>query len=134
MTTVVPDRKGRRRLNRYLRAAEAKAFEGTIPYTSDDPDEQDLLDATHDQIDRELERARGLMLAHLDEQALTIVDLQEQLAALRLRVVTFEEAGTRALEAVDKYNEENDTALCGGALVGLAKAVGSARNDISRNK
>ena len=77
MPTVVPDRLGRRRLNRLLRAFEAKAFEGTIPWDSDEAI------AAHEQIDREYDRAWEMMLAHLDAQTLTIVDLAERLRSAK---------------------------------------------------
>ena len=77
MTVVVPDRLGRRRLNRLLCAHYEKAFEGTIPWDSDDAI------AAHEAIDRNYARARQLMLEHLDAQAILIVDLQERLRSLR---------------------------------------------------
>ena len=77
MITVVPDRLGRRRLKRLLRAYEQKAFEGTIPWDSDEAV------AEHARIDREYNRAWEMMLAHLDESALTILDLSERLKAAR---------------------------------------------------
>lgn len=69
MTTVLPDRLGRRRLARYERALEAKLFEGTIPVLSDSPEEQEALDAAHESIALEYARARTLLLRHLDERA-----------------------------------------------------------------
>lgn len=77
MPTVVPDRLGRRRLKRLLRAHEDKAFEGTIPWDSDEAV------AEHARIDREYNRAWEMMLAHLDGSALTIIDLSERLTAAR---------------------------------------------------
>ena len=76
MPTVFPDKLGRRRLKRLLHAYEEKAFEGTIPW-----DCAEAI-AAHEQIDREYERAWQMMLAHLDEQALTIIDLQERLRSV----------------------------------------------------
>ena len=77
MPTVVPDRLGRRRLKRLLRAFEYKVLEGTIPWDSD------AAVAEHARIDREHNRAWEMMLAHLDESALTILDLSERLKAAR---------------------------------------------------
>ncbi len=77
MPTVVPDRLGRRRLKRLLRAFEYKVLEGTIPWDSD------AAVAEHARIDREYNRAWEMMLAHLDESALTILDLSERLKAAR---------------------------------------------------
>ena len=59
MSTVLPDKLGRRRLKRLLHAHEEKAFEGTIPW-----DCAEAI-AAHEQIDREYERAWQMMLAHL---------------------------------------------------------------------
>ena len=73
MSTVLPDKLGRRRLKRLLHAYEEKAFEGTIPW-----DCAEAI-AAHEQIDREYERAWQMMLEHLDKQALTIIDLRERL-------------------------------------------------------
>ena len=73
MLTFLPDRLGRRRLRRLLKAHGEKVFEGNIPWDSD------AAYAAHAQIDREYERAWQMMLEHLDEQALTIVDLRERL-------------------------------------------------------
>ncbi len=81
MTTVLPDKLGRRRLSKLLSAHEAKLFQGTIPLFSDDREEQELLDATHARIERDGERASKRMCEHLDAQALEIVDLRERLAA-----------------------------------------------------
>lgn len=77
MPTVVPDRLGRRRLKRLLRAFEYKVLEGAIPWDSD------AAVAEHARIDREYNRAWEMMLAHLDESALTILDLSERLKAAR---------------------------------------------------
>lgn len=79
MPTVLPDRLGRRRLQRLLNAHYEKVFEGTIPWDSD------AACAAHAQIDREYERAWQMMLEHLDEQALTIVDLRERLRSAENR-------------------------------------------------
>ena len=79
MPTVFPDKLGRRRLKRLLHAYEEKAFEGTIPW-----DCAEAI-AAHEQIDREYERAWQMMLAHLDEQALTIIDLRERLWSVENR-------------------------------------------------
>jgi len=75
MTTVVPDRLGIRRLRRFERAAYDKAFDGTIPWDSEEAI------AAHEALYDEYDRAEELMLQHLNEQALRIVDLEEQLAA-----------------------------------------------------
>lgn len=77
--TVVPDRLGRRRLKRLLRAAEEKAFKGTIPW-----DCAEAI-AAHEQIDREYTRAWQMMLEHLDAQALEIIDLRERLRSTENR-------------------------------------------------
>lgn len=47
-----------RAINRFEQAAEGKAFQGSIPVMSDDPEEQRLLDAHHAAIDRNYRRAR----------------------------------------------------------------------------
>lgn len=43
-----------------------------------------------------------------------------------------EAAASRALEAIDAYNTDNGTFLCGGALMGLAKATHPARDILAR--
>ena len=75
MTTVVPDRKGIRRLRRFERAACEKAFDGTIPWDSEEAI------AAHEALYNEYDRAEELMLRHLNVQALRIVDLGERLEA-----------------------------------------------------
>ncbi len=98
--TLVPDILGRRRLARYERALEAKLFEGTIPVCSDDPEEQDQLDAAHESIAVEYNRARLLLLRHLDERGLEIVELREALSDL-MDDVLGTPGGCRGIEAWD---------------------------------
>ena len=88
MPTVFPDKLGRRRLKRLLNAHAEKAFGGTIPWDCTEAI------AAHEQIDREYERAWQMMLEHLDEQALTIIDLRERLRSVENRyyVATAEKA------------------------------------------
>ena len=76
MTTVVPDRKGIRRLRRFERAACEKEFDGTIPWDSEEAI------AAHEALYNEYDRAEELMLQHLNDQALRIHDLEEKYAAL----------------------------------------------------
>jgi hypothetical protein len=65
--TGVPDKKGRRLVVKFDRAAQNKAFEGAAH-----PDDQDGIAKAY-----ELTKKR--LLAHLDEQALTIHDLHARL-------------------------------------------------------
>lgn len=53
----------KRAINRYAAAVAEHAFEGGIPYTSCDPEEQEQLDAIHARIRSELKRSRELMIA-----------------------------------------------------------------------
>lgn len=70
VTTVVPDKKGRRRLNKVLEAAVNHAFIGAAH-----PEE-------HGRIQGALTRARKEMEKHLDEQALNYFDLFERMSSL----------------------------------------------------
>jgi len=79
MTTVVPDRLGIRRLRRFERAAYDKAFDGTIPWDSEEAI------AAHEALYNEYDRAEKMLIDHLNEQALTIVDLMERLRAAEHR-------------------------------------------------
>lgn len=81
MTTVVPDRKGIRRLRRFERAACEKAFDGTIPWDSEEAI------AAHEALYNEYDRAEKMLIDHLNEQALRIHDLEEKLAAARRSMV-----------------------------------------------
>lgn len=83
MTTVVPDRKGARRLTAFERAVVDHAFLGAIPLFSDDPEEQAAIDHERSRIINNYCRKRAAMLDHMNAQALTIVDLTEQLAEAR---------------------------------------------------
>lgn len=73
MTTVVPDRKGIRRMRRFENAVGEKAFEGSIPWDSEEAI------AMHEAINDEYDRAEKLLIDHMNEQALRIVDLEERL-------------------------------------------------------
>lgn len=57
-----------RALRRYAAAVEEKAFEGTIPYLSDDREEQEALDAAHQEINNELARSSRLLAALIDRR------------------------------------------------------------------
>ncbi len=50
-----------RAINRFAAAVEARAFEGSIPVLSDDPEEQIALDAAHAEIAREYELAEAAL-------------------------------------------------------------------------
>lgn len=55
-----------RAINRFERAVERKAFEGTIPLNSEYSDEQAQLDATHLYIQREYKLAKARLWAMLE--------------------------------------------------------------------
>lgn len=64
--TLIPDMLGRRRLARFERAVEAYAFKGA-GHPEDIP-----------AVEAEYARAKHLLLRHLDDQALVILDLVER--------------------------------------------------------
>lgn len=55
-----------RAVNRFERAVDAKAFEGTIPYHSDGVVEQEDLDAAHEAIRTEYAAARAALIRLLE--------------------------------------------------------------------
>lgn len=73
MTTVVPDRKGIRRMRRFERAACNKEWDGTIPWDSEEAI------AAHEALYDEYDRAEKMLIDHMNDQALRIVDLEERL-------------------------------------------------------
>lgn len=52
-------RKVRDAIRAFEKAVTDKAFEGTIPYTSDDPEEQEALENTHLAIEHNYVKARA---------------------------------------------------------------------------
>jgi hypothetical protein len=55
-----------RAINRFERAVERKAFKGTIPYYSEDDNEQVQLDAAHRYINREYNMAKTRLRTMLE--------------------------------------------------------------------
>jgi hypothetical protein len=55
-----------RAINRFERAVERKAFEGTIPYYSEDEHEQFQLDTAHRYINREYNMAKTRLRTMLE--------------------------------------------------------------------
>jgi len=74
-----------------------------------------------------------MMAADIDLVALlrnsvpAILKLLDENAAMREALAELEAAASTVVEAIDSYNAENGTALCGGALFGIAKALAPAR-------
>lgn len=64
-----------RAANRYADAKIAKAFEDTIPYQSDDPEEQELIDAAHDGINADLVAAEQALRRAVERLVLQYVDV-----------------------------------------------------------
>jgi hypothetical protein len=54
--------------------------------------------------------------------------IADVVAALR----EIEQSASIAIGAIDKYNEQNDTDLCGGGLFRLASSIGAARTAIKK--
>jgi hypothetical protein len=68
--TSKPDGQLTRAIHRYGEAYAARTWEGSIPYISDDPEEQEALDEAHAAIDHELRHSekllRGLIQRRID--------------------------------------------------------------------
>lgn len=60
--------------NRYADARVAKAFEGTIPVLSDDPEEQEFLDAAHAVIAEDLERTEQALRRAVENLVLRYIE------------------------------------------------------------
>lgn len=66
--TIAKDGAFQRALRRYTNAAIEKAFEGTIPYLSDDAEEQALIDAAYREVNEERQRATQLLVDLIDRR------------------------------------------------------------------
>lgn len=111
----------------------ARALVPLLCGSQEDQHGRDLPDKQYDDLSPDWQEAhRGYAMVAIDAAGITRLTAERDAAlahAERLAgALTGAEAALAAgVAAVDAYNAENSTHLCGGALFGMAKALGTAR-------
>lgn len=111
----------------------ARALVPLLCGSQEDQHGRDLPDKQYDDLPPDWQDAhRRYAQATIDASGITRLTAERDAALAHAERLAGDLAGAEAalaagVAAVDAYNAENSTHLCGGALFGMAKALGTAR-------